>query len=259
MSIGFPTHTVILIVATMIASASAAWFLVSQGLRRISLAPPGLRAWRWGAALVLAAGLLLRLALAAYPPAGPALATQFTITFGFLGAVMLAGILPLLVSPRFRQLLRSIPASWPVGVHAVRLAGFLFLALLDMRLLPAEFALSAGYGDMAVGLLALGLVFLLARGTPGVRPLLVVWNGLGLLDFAAALVTGGLYLPPFAARLAAAGVSLDYLNYVLVIPAFGVPLYALLHLYSLYQIAARRREEAMRTPAFRGEQRSAGA
>jgi hypothetical protein len=69
----------------------------------------------------------------------------------------------LLISPTFRQLVRAIPETWLVGIHTIRVAGFLFLALMDMGLLPAEFALSASYGDMIVGLLALAMVYLLAK------------------------------------------------------------------------------------------------
>lgn len=261
---GFPTNTVILIVATMVASASAAWFMLSQALKRLSLAQSIQRRWRWSAAILLVAWLLSRLALAAYLPGEAGLAAQFQITFAFLGFGLLVGILPLLFSPVFRQLVRAVPETWPIGVHAVRLAGFLFLALMDMGLLPAEFALSAGYGDMFAGLLALGVVYLLAKRKPYARQLAIAWNLYGLTDFVGALVTGGLFIPPFAARLAGAGISLDYLNYVLVIPAFGIPLYASLHIYSLFQLASQRVGETTRSegapggkPVLPGEQRSA--
>jgi hypothetical protein len=259
MSIGFPTNTIVLIIVVMIASGAAAWFILSQGLERLPIAQSARRRWRWGAAILLSAWLLARLALALYPPAGPALATQFLITFTFLGLGLLAGILPLLVSPVFRQILRAIPETWLVGIHAVRLTGFLFLALMDMNLLPAEFALSAGYGDLTVGLLALGMVYLLAKRKPYARGLVIGWNVLGLLDFVGALATGGIYIVPFATQLAASGVSLSYLNFVLIVPSFGVPLYASLHTYSLFQMFSRRVgetkqeiEEPVQVPVFQG-------
>ncbi len=143
----------------------------------------------------------------------------------FLVLGTLAGILPLLISPVFRQIVRAIPETWLVGIQAIRVAGFLFLALMDMRLLPAEFALPAGYGDVTVGLLALGAIG---------------WNALGLLDLVSALTTGIIYIGPFAAQVAASGGSPLYLNYVLIIPSFGVPLFALLHVYSLFQILSAR-------------------
>lgn len=246
MSNGFPINTIVLIIATMIASSATAWFFLSQGFARLSIPRQVRRRWVWGAAIVLSTWLIVRLALAAFPPGGAVLASQFTITFISLGAGLFVGILLLLISPAFRQAIRAVPQTWLVGVHSFRLAGFLFLALMDMGLLPAEFALSAGYGDMLVGLLALGMVYLLAKRKPYAPALVIGWNALGLLDFAAALTSGGLYIPPFAAQLAEAGVSLGYLNYVLVIPAFGIPLYALLHVYSLYQIFSSRTGETKR-------------
>ena len=264
MSIGFPTNTVLLIIATMIASGTGAWFILSQGLERLPLAQPARRKWRWGAAILLSTWLLARLALAAYPPGGAVLATQFIITFTSLGLGLLVGVLLLLISPVFREIIRAVPETWLVGIQTIRLTGFLFLALMEMKLLPPEFALSAGYGDMTVGLLALGMVYLLAKRKPYARALGMGWNGLGLLDFVAALTTGGIYIVPFAAQLAESGDSLYYLNYVLIVPSFGVPLYALLHIYSLFQMSSRRMdetkqetEESFQTPVFPGQQRSA--
>jgi hypothetical protein len=51
-----------------------------------------------------------------------------------------------------------------------------------------------------------------------------------------ALVTGTRFIPPFTAQIAATGASISYLNYALIIPAYGVPLVGLLHVYSLYQL-----------------------
>jgi membrane protein implicated in regulation of membrane protease activity len=70
----------------------------------------------------------------------------------------------------------------------------------------------------------------------------MVWNVLGLIDLGVALATGGTYIARFAPQLVAAGISPLYLNYVLIIPTFGVPLFILLHVYSLIQIASPRTE-----------------
>jgi hypothetical protein len=231
MSIGFPTNTVVLIIAAMIGAGAGVWFSLSHGLRQVSAAP---QAWRWGVAIVLILWLLVRLILSVNPPGAAVLGAPFTNTFLVLG--MLAGILPLLLSPLFRQVIRAVPETWLVGIHAIRVAGFLFLALMDMRLLPAEFALPAGYGDITVGLLALGVVYLLAKRKPYARALAIGWNVLGLLDFISALATGIIYIGPFAAQLAASGISPLYLNYVFIVPSFGVPLFALLHIYSMFQL-----------------------
>jgi hypothetical protein len=259
MSIGFPTNTVLLIIAVMIGVGAGSWLILSQGLSQIPVAPRLKRTWRWAGAIVLITWLLSRLALALHPPGG--VVSRVSVTITFLGLGMLAGVLPLLISPVFRQVVRAAPQTWLVGIQTIRVAGFLFLALMDMKLLPAEFALPAGYGDMTVGVLALAMIYLLAKRTPYARGLAIGWNLLGLLDLAVALTTGILYTGPFAVQLAASGVPLLYLNYVLIVPAFGVPLFALLHLYSLFQLVSVRAdettpgvEEPVHAPGFSAEQ-----
>jgi hypothetical protein len=238
MTLGFPTNTVAAIIAAMIGAGAAAWFSLARGLGQLSVAPHIQRRWRWGGAIMLLAWLLVILALAANPPGGAILGAPYVVAF--LGLGLLAGILPLLLSPTFRQIVRAIPATWLVGIHAIRLLGILFLALMDMHLLPGAFALPAGYGDITVGLLALGVVYLLAKRKPYAPTLAIGWNVLGLLDFVGALTTGILFIGPFAAQLAASGFSPLYVNYVLIVPSFGVPLYTLLHVYSLFQLLSAR-------------------
>ena len=73
-------------------------------------------------------GMRIDIKVAIFPPGDEVLATQFLITFISLGYGLLVGML-LLTSSVFRQILRAVPASWLVAPHAIRLAGFLFLAL----------------------------------------------------------------------------------------------------------------------------------
>jgi hypothetical protein len=69
MSIGFPTNTVVLIIATMIGAGTAFWFSLSLGIRQLPLSQRVRRAWLWGAAILLFTWLLARLALSLlYPP-----------------------------------------------------------------------------------------------------------------------------------------------------------------------------------------------
>jgi hypothetical protein len=239
MTIGFPTNTVILILALMVGAGVGSWFILAQSLRQLPLAPQIKRAWRWGAAIVLSAWLLARLALGSNPPGATVLGTPYSfLSFTSLILGLLVGIVLLLFSSVFRQIIRAAPETWLVGIHAIRIGGFAWLALMDMQLLPAEFALPTGYGDMTVGLLALMMAYLLAKRKPYARALVIGWNVLGLLDFVVAITTAFIYLGPFAAQLAVSGVSLRYFNYVLLIPSFGVPLFSLLHIYSLFQMVS---------------------
>ena len=240
MSIGFPTNTVILILVAMIGVAVSFWFSLSQALKELPIAQHIRRNWRWSIAILLITWLLFRLALVMNPPGGAVIATPFIVAFIVLG--ILVGTLPLL-SPIFRQIVQAVPETWLVGIQAIRVFGFLFLALMDMKLLPAQFALPAGYGDIIVGLLALVIIYLLMKRNPYARTLAIGWNLLGLLDFTVALATGIIYIGPFADKLAASGTSLSYLNYVLIVPTFGVPLFTLLHIYSLSQLLSSRTEK----------------
>jgi len=261
MTLGFPTNTVAAIIAAMMGTSIGAWLSVAHGLRQLPFAPRMLRRWRWGAAIVIFPWLLVVVATAVIAPGNTVVGAPYIIAS--LGLGLMVGILPLLISPTFRQIIRAIPATWLVGIHAIRILGFLFLALMDMQLLPGAFALPAGYGDITVGLLALGLVYLFAKRSPYARALAIGWNVLGLLDFAAALTTGILYIGPFAAQLAASGASPLYVNYVLIVPSFGVPLYTLLHIYSLFQLLSARMGTTtpglaapQHTPVFPSEPRS---
>jgi hypothetical protein len=222
----------------MIGTGAGVWFNLAAGLRQLAMAPRVKQRWQWGIGAVLLVWLLIVLAVAWVAPGNTVVGAPYIATILTLG--LLAGTLPLLISPAFRQLVRAIPATGLIGVHAIRVLGILFLALLDMRLLPAEFALPAGYGDIAVGLLALGMVYLFTKRKPYAPTLAIAWNALGLLDFVSALASGIAFIGPFAAQLAAHGTSPLYLNYVLIVPAFGVPLYTLLHIYSLFQLISAR-------------------
>lgn len=236
----FPTNIVVLITAAMIQGGLCAWLLLSATLSRMPLAPRTKRNWRWGAGFLLTAWLAVRLVLQVSPPSGVVLGAKATVAFVVFG--MVAGTLPLWISPTFRQIIQVTPATWFIGFHAGRFVGGLFLALLDSKLLPPEFALPAGYGDVLVAALSLVVVYLLATKKPYARTAAIGWNLLGILDFMVALITGVTYIPSFVRQLAMTGASTAYVNYVLIIPAYGVPLMSLFHVYSLHQLFQRDRD-----------------
>jgi hypothetical protein len=234
MSISFPTNTIVLIIAAIFGIGIVIWFILSEVLKLLPLTPYIKRNWRWGTALVLGIWLLVRLALSLNPPNGQLLGTSATIAFIAFGLIV--GTLPLVISPTFRQIIRATPATWIISVHTVRVVGGLFLALTDMKLLPPDFALPAGYGDVTVAVLSLLVIYLLVTKKPYARRIAIVWNVLGIVDLTTALITGTIHIPPFATQLATTGASILYLNWVLIIPTYGVPLVGILHIYSLYQL-----------------------
>jgi hypothetical protein len=245
MPIVFPTNTAVLIIALMIATGAGTWFILARGLQHVSGTSSAKRTWRWGTAILLITWLLGRLVLSIDPPGAGVLGTPYSfVSFTFLIAGLLVGIMPLLISPIFRQIIRAAPMTWLVGLHTIRIGGFAWLALADMQLLPNGFALPAGYGDMTVGLLALALVYVLGKRKSNARTLIIGWNVLGVVDFVVAVTTAFMYMSSFTAELVASGIPLGYLNYPFLIPSYGVPLFALLHIYSLFQILSPRSKVA---------------
>lgn len=245
MASNFPANTAILILVSMIGIGILAWFTLSQGFQRLSLAPGIRRGWLWGIAVALIAWLVIRVGLIFFAPLQ--VAVSLPIVAGFLTGGLVLGLVPLFFSSVFRQATISIAETRLVGLQTIRVIGVFFITLLDMKLLPAQFALPAGYGDVAVGLLAIGMVYLLNARKPYAQTLVILWNILGLLDLLTAVITGTTFIAPFANQLAASGGSVQYLNYVLLIPTYGVPLAALFHIYTLRQLlSARQLTEAPR-------------
>ncbi len=254
---GFPTNTIVLIIAAMIAIAAGAWYALSLGVKRVA-GTQHRQAILWAAGILLAGLFVARLALSIVL-SGSAGAFSSVLNNGdariivaaFITFGLFAGLLPLILSSTFRRVVRAVPENWLVSLHAIRVGGFAFLALADMKLLPATFALPAGYGDMAAGLLAVGVVLLLARRNPYARPLAFAWSAFGLLDLVNAEVSGLILITPYLTRLAAAGVPVGYIQYVLIIPSFIVPILVTLHIYFLYQLLSvpAARTQKVQTPA----------
>lgn len=75
----------------------------------------------------------------------------------------------------------NVDLRWLVLFHLTRLfAGAYFLVLCQRSQLPCAFARAAGWGDIVVGVLALGVVSAMRTGFA--KTLLVVWNSIGLID-----------------------------------------------------------------------------
>jgi hypothetical protein len=75
----------------------------------------------------------------------------------------------------------NVDLRWLVLFHVTRLfAGAYFLVLCEREQLPCGFARPAGWGDIVVAVLALGVVG--AMRTQFAKTLLLIWNAIGLID-----------------------------------------------------------------------------
>jgi hypothetical protein len=127
------------------------------------------------------------------------------------------------------------------AIQGWRAGGLGFLALYAHGVLPGLFALPAGLGDIAIGVTAPWVMFALLRSPASGYPAFagsrrfVAWNLLGILDLVVALSTGALssgFVPGLAGTVTTAPMA--QLPLVL-IPAYLVPLFGILHLAGLFQ------------------------
>ncbi len=105
-------------------------------------------------------------------------------------------------------------------------------------LLPAAFALPAGFGDVLVGVLAGVVALIYAADRSGARSAAIAWNLFGIADLAVAVTMGFLTSPGPFQQLALDSPNVLISAYPLVmIPVFAVPLSIILHGLSLWKIA----------------------
>ena len=143
MNIQFPLHSVIWILLNMIILGVLVAFTLNQSLSRMAISPKAKRKWLATVIVSLLTWFVARLILGHGRIVAPARLIPLSF-FVLYSSVALA----LRFSPIFRQAALSIPQDKLIGLHIVRVGGFVFLALRDMRLLPPQFALPGGYGDL---------------------------------------------------------------------------------------------------------------
>ncbi|MDP4247947.1 MAG: hypothetical protein Q8932_19075 [Bacteroidota bacterium] len=88
----------------------------------------------------------------------------------------------------FKRLLRSITLESLISLHVFRVLGVFFILLYFYHLLPRDFALSAGIGDILTALFALPVARMVAKRKPGSLFVAYAWNVFGALDIITLLV-----------------------------------------------------------------------
>ena len=139
----------------------------------------------------------------------------------------------------FRDFVLGADLRFVTAMQAWRWAGGQFFWLYAWGVLPGLFAFPAGFGDMAIGVTAPWIVLGLVR-----NPLFaasrryVIWNILGIVDFVVAVSMGVLASGLFHGINGLTGnlttSAMNRLPLVL-IPAFVVPFFTMLHLTALFQ------------------------
>jgi hypothetical protein len=158
------------------------------------------------------------------------------LPFAILLPVLL-GSFVLTRSQAVASLLDATPASWLVGLQVYRILGAMFLVYWIHGSMPGAFALPAGIGDVATGLLALPAAVWVASGFPIGGRIGIRWNLFGLADFAIAVTMGMLTSPGPAHLLAREHPNVQITLFpAAMTPAFVVPFSILLHVLSLRQL-----------------------
>jgi hypothetical protein len=188
-------------------------------------------------AIALTAWFLLVASLGAVgafvgPPGKPPLA----IALG-AGSPLLLFFAWMRLSQSFRGFVLSLDLRLIAGMQAWRWAGLGFLFLYAHNVLPAVFALPAGLGDMAIGVMAPWMILALVR-RPGfaTSAAFIRWNLFGILDLVVAVSIGALSAVFATGAPGEISVAPMATLPLLLIPAFLVPLFLMLHAAALLQI-----------------------
>jgi hypothetical protein len=173
----------------------------------------------------------------------------FAATDTAVPTIMLGLTIPLIVaavglrlSGAIARLVSAIPLQWIVAAQVYRVGGGIFLVLWADGRLPWQFALPAGIGDVATGLLAVVVAAQLARNAAGALSAVYAWCLFGIADLVVAVAMGAMTSPGRPHLLAFEAPNLLITSYPLVmIPTFAVPLALMLHGVVLWRL---RRETA---------------
>ena len=196
-------------------------------------------------ALAAVAGMTGMFAVGPEQLARPVLLTILAPVALFLAACAGSGEFRKYILSRDIRLL-TMMLSW-------RVIGFAFLPLYAYEVLPGLFAWPAGLGDAAMGLTAPLMVWALMRNPSFAASRgFIVWNLLGLLDFAVAGVTSTLASGAVAGLVSGSLTSAPMEVWPLsLFPSFGVPLFMFMHFTVLFQAWESRRAAAPRTGTAR--------
>lgn len=165
----------------------------------------------------------------------PALAFSITV-------LVITGAWLLNRSAALQIVVASIPLPWLIGAQLYRVVGLTFLVLYSLDRMPGEFAIPAGWGDIAVGLAAPAIGYMLYRGYRWSCLAAVGWNVFGTIDLIVAVAVGFLSSPGPFQTLALENPNVLITGFPLVlVPLYAVPLSILLHLAALkrLKLAAR--------------------
>ncbi len=179
--------------------------------------------WLGLAVLAGATGVLVRL-----PFPGPQLII-FTLLGATLGAVLSV--------PALRAWVDALPLRVLVGINGIRFIGITFLVLAARGRLDPVFAARAGWGDIAVAIVALILFAAGDARTRLHRGIIHAWNAFGVLDLVVAVATA----TAVTLRGGVPGIAPVLSFPLVVVPTFLVPIFVANHVIIFLRLRAAAR------------------
>jgi hypothetical protein len=223
---------IVIVIIVQAVSSTLAWLGFYVGIRTLPGGKARQSRWIIGSAVVAAAWLVGVFLLGGagndvLPPRIPVV----------LGATLLVGYV-LLLSPTFSRIVAAVPQHWLIGIQVFRILGSVWLVRHFAGGLPGLFALPAGIGDVATGLLASFVAYAWYTGKPYARTAAIAWNLFGMADLVNAVVLGTL--------TNAGGIVFP----LVLIPAYGVPRAFLIHSYSLIGLLRKTSQQPRRAESM---------
>ncbi|HXV12654.1 MAG TPA: hypothetical protein VEC56_00480 [Candidatus Krumholzibacteria bacterium] len=248
-----PAYITTLVIAAAFAIAIAVTMALSRAAGRSGLPHASQRRVRLGSMVFFGVWLaaVMLLAPTSSPPASvDSFAIAPLIPLAAVGSLAVA-LVAVARSASLRRVLLSVPLATLNALQVWRVVGILFVILLAQGVLPAHFALPAGWGDVAVGVTAPWVALALSRGVRGSAAIAIGWNVFGLLDLVVAVGMGtGLLAPVLVPELGPRvppAAAMGMLPMILV-PTFAVPASVMVHVLALHRL----RRDAQSAPAARG-------
>jgi len=225
------------VMSAIITMAVSVWSLLAFSARRSALDRAGQRRFHIVSGLSLSGWLGLVFLLGKSGMFQATLSSEFPTLVTGLALLTASGMWLLSRSSTLKTVVAAIPLPWLVGIQLYRVVGLIFLALYGLGLMPGEFAIPAGWGDLAVGLAAPVIGYMLYKGYRGSCLAALSWNVVGILDLLVAVATGFLSSPGLFQTLALENPNVLITTFPLVlIPLYAVPLSILLHLAALTRL-----------------------
>ena len=221
----FPEELITSTIGASVTMLTLVWLIFFRAAERLSLVfwvGLILLAWLTAVLLLSQGGFFLTLSLYPVP------------NIGLMFVPIIVGVTLLAKSAVFRKLVDNTYQPWLIGVQITRAMGVVFLTLYARGLMPAEFAIPAGIGDVVIGVSAPIVAAILFLDLSFGRMLAIVWNVIGSADLIVSIILG-FFTSPTPYQL----LALNNSNHLLfdfplaLVPVFAVPLSLLLHIFSL--------------------------